>query len=219
MIVISCIGVFGCTCSPDLNTPKEMDPSTTSLLRVVHAAVGNGDLVCRQNDRILVDRIVYGRTTDGYRTLPSGLRNLRFSDAGSDGNRLTANVDLGIEAPHTFVLYGSGAELRGSIVADVPPAAQPGIAHVRIIHAAFDAGMASLSVDGSVATSVLYPTFPPYVAVHGDQAWIDVSDGGAAKRLPLPADVLKPETAWTVIVVRQQASAGAPLDVLVMKDR
>lgn len=219
MIVVCCIAAFGCTCSPDLNTPKEMDPSTTSLLRIVHAAIGNGDLTCRQNDRMLADRIVYARIADGYRTLPSGLRNLRFSDAGSDGNRLTANVDLGIETPHTFVLYGSGTELRGSIVADVPPDVRAGIAHVRIIHAAYAAGMATLAADDSIVTSVLYPTFPPYVAMHGDRAWVDVIDNGSTQRLDLPANVLDPGTAWTVIVLRQQASTGAPLDVLVMKDR
>lgn len=133
----------GCTCSNELTTPREVEPTTRATLRIAHASPDAPSLTCLQNDKFFADQIRYDASVMSAASLPSELRNLRFTD-GTATAVLSLNVNLVADRQHTLVVLDHVDRLRGLLLQDVKPTPTQGHAQVRVVHA--DPAFKSLTV-------------------------------------------------------------------------
>jgi hypothetical protein len=201
--------VASCTCSNDLVTPREVEPATRATIRIVHASPDASVLTCRQNDKLLVDRITYADAVMAPVVLPSELRNLRFT-AQSSEVVLSVNVDLAADRQHTFVVLDSVERIRGLLLTDTTPPVRDGRTLVRIVHA--DVASRNLVVvDPSGEGSIGFAQAGAWHDVAAGQALSIRRDDGSTVTIPAPNVVQR--KALTV-VVRDPNGPGPALVLL-----
>ena len=209
IVVVLSAWLTGCTCSNDLTTPREVEPTTRSHLRVVHASVDTPELHCKQNDKDLLSGILYGHTPTEYKQLPSELRNLRFF-TGSGAALLSVNVALTADRKHTFVVLDRMDRVRGVLLDDTPPTMNPGSAFVRIVHAD-DAHRTITITSGSEEQTISFPQVSEWIEVDPN-ANVDIIVDPSTT-ITLPSSLLTSGSATTAII-RPQDGPGDALVVL-----
>lgn len=209
MVVAAAVYLGGCTCSNDLVTPREVEPTTRATLRIVHASPDAGSLTCQQNDKYFMGSLTYGGVTPAAASLPSELRNLRMFV--SDGTVvLSVNVGLRAERQHTFIVLDSVERMRGLLVTDEAPTPQAGMTQLRVINA---------DVAGRMIT-VIDPSNEESVGFAQAGVWHAYPAGGSVAirrengtQVTIPAGTLVSGKAYDV-VVRDPDGPGASLLVL-----
>jgi hypothetical protein len=188
--------VVSCTCSNDLVTPREVEPTTKSSLRIVHASADAPSLRCLQNDKELFSSVVYEPAATAYASLPSELRNLRFR-AADGATLLSLNVLLNANEKHTFVLLDQADRMRGLLLRDVPPAPLSGSTYVRIVHA--DVASASITIiAGEVSETLSFAQNSEWIAIPLGTDLQIIAQG--AETRTVPASTLSEGSATTIIV-------------------
>lgn len=195
--------VTGCTCSNDLVTPREVEPTTKSSLRIVHASADAPTLRCLQNDKDLFTNVTYEPAATAYASLPSELRNLRFR-AADGATLLSLNVLLNANEKHAFVILDQADRMRGLLLRDVPPAAVSGMTYVRIVHA--DVASPSITiVAGGISETLSFSQNSDWIAIPQGADLQIVSQGADVRTVS--ASVLS-QAAATNIIVRPMNGPG-----------
>lgn len=203
--IVALVMLVGCTCSNDLVTPREVDPTTRALLRIVHASSSTGEVSCYQNDKYFAGQITYSGVIRPAAPLPNEVRNLRFvSTTGQP--LLSLNVNLLADVRYTFVLFDRVDRLRGILLHDDPPTPAAGTSIVRLVHADIH------------HTVITMPTIGDTVSVPFslDSGWRSIPSGTDlvvridGVQATIPASLLPAERATTVIV-RDEDGPGTRL--------
>ncbi|HLP29531.1 MAG TPA: DUF4397 domain-containing protein [Candidatus Didemnitutus sp.] len=199
--------IQACTCSNDITTPREVDPTTTASIRCISASADAPSISVMQNDRPLIQGVSHTDTMATYTVLPSGIRNIRcVGDQGAVAF-LSTNIDFGIDKKYTLVMFDKADRMRSVVMYDLVPIAVHGMAHIRLVHVADSTGSIILSADDQViGMSVPYPTAGEYLPVPaGSELSLILQDGSSA-HVPINVDVGTPGTAYTVVVDRDVSS-------------
>lgn len=195
VLALALLLVVGCTCSNDLVTPREVEPTTRSTLRIVHASSSTGEVTCYQNDKFFAGQIAYASAIKPASALPSEVRNLRFVAVGGQP-LLSLNVNLRANEGYTFVLIDRVDRLRGILLPDDPPPPVAGTATVRIVHADVHHKVIDMPTTGDTV-SIPFSLDSGWRSVPAGADLLVRIDGVEAT---IPAALLPAERATTVIV-------------------
>lgn len=200
--------ITACTCSNDITTPREVDPTTTASLRCIVASPDAPEIMVIQNDRPLQEKISRLDSVAPYVSLPSGIRNIRFVGIRSSEAYLSTNLDLGADRRYTYVTFDRSDRMRGVVMYDLVPLATFGIAHVRLVHVADSTGPIQFTVnEGPAGLPVSYPTAGEYLPVaQGSELALDLQDGGGIRRIDVPNELTSPGGAITIVVDRENST-------------
>ncbi len=203
--VLATFVVSACTCSNDITTPREVDPTTTASLRCIVASPDAPDLMVMQNDRVLIEKITRYDTIATHATLPSGIRNIRFVGKQLSTAYLSTNLDLGADRRYTYVTFDRSDRMRGVVMYDLVPLATIGTVHVRLVHVADSTGSVVLFAnDRTVGLSISYPTAGEYLPVpQGAELYLDVQDNGDSQRIAVPIELNTPGSAATIVIDKE----------------
>lgn len=215
LAVAIAVVLSACTCSNDLVTPREADPTTRSRIRIVVATPNVGGLIVEQNDRQLGAELHPEDEVVPYRELPSGVRNIRLKMATGGRVLFSANLGLNANQGHTLVLLDRSERMRGVLLDDVAPTPEAGTASVRIVNGTM-LGNCDLLVNG-IAQEQMTDIEPgqatPYSAIRAGTVvnlFLKNSSQPLSFRLP---DAVSQEFAAVTLVVRE---VGTEPSVLVL---
>jgi hypothetical protein len=205
LVVVATV-VASCTCSNDLVTPREVEPTTKSLLRIVHASADAPTLTCLQNDKQLFANVEYEPSTTAYASLPSELRNLRFR-AANGATLLSLNVFLNANENYTFVVLDDADRLRGLLLRDVRPAPTEGLVHIRVVHA--DVANSFITINaGSISETLSFAQNSDWIAIPSGTDVLITAAGTTDRTIPAAS---LPKGSATTIIVRPTEGPGASL--------
>lgn len=213
LVVAIAVTLSACTCSNDLVTPREADPTTRSQVRIVVASPNVGSLIIEQNDRQLGPLLDPEDDVVTYQELPSGVRNIRLKSA--QGGRVVYSANLGLHANqrHTLVVLDRSERMRGVLLDDVAPTPEAGLAALRIVNGT-TVGTCDVVVNGiqqTQMTDIVPGQATPFVAIRsGTTVTVVLQHSSQPVTFTMPASVSQEFSACT-IVVREVANEPSVL--------
>ncbi len=199
--------IQACTCSNDITTPREVDPTTTASIRCISASPDAPSISVMQNDRPLIQSISQTDTMAPYAVLPSGIRNIRCLGNQGAVAYLSTNIDFGVDKRYSLVLFDKADRMRSVVMYDLVPVAVYGMVHVRLVHVADSTGSMTLSADGqSVGMAVSYPTAGEFLPIPAGAELSLLLQSDSSAHVPINVDVGTPGTAYTVVVDRNSSA-------------
>lgn len=217
LAVAIAVVLSACTCSNDLVTPREADPTTRSQIRIVVASSNVGPLIVEQNDRQLGPVLNPEDDIVSYRELPSGVRNVRLKSASGGRVLYSANLGLHANQRHTLIVLDRSERMRGVLLDDIAPTPEAGMASLRIVNGTmlgdcdvFVNGVAQMQMTGVVPGQAT-----PYNAIRsGTTVTVVLKRSSQPVTFQLP-DAVSQDFAAATLVVREVAEQPS---VLVLMD-
>jgi len=207
LFVMVTILISGCTCSNDLVTPREADPTTRSRLRIAVASPDVTTLIVEQNDRELDPMLRPDAQSSSYRELPSGIRNIRLRTQIHRKVVFSANLDFSPNQGYTLVVLDQAERMRGLLFEDFPQVPEPGTARVRIINAVQDAVCGVVVQGTTIVEGIRSGEASQYVSVRADvPVAVTLTGRPGLPTISLPSTVSE-EFASHTVVIRERGSS------------
>lgn len=212
--------LFSCTCATDNNTVKEIDPTTKASIRVFNFSLGSVVLQLLQNDRKAIESIPYGIVSNGYVSVPSGIRNLRVTNSTNNAV-FSVNADLTPNLNTTLYLIDTITTISGILLKDVPSVLSANECAIRLIHGGLHAQQATLSISetGSpIISDIAFRSFSQYVLIPiGSALTLNVKTDSGSISLPIPSSSFAGGSGHDIILYGSVTDAAAPLAVAVIR--
>lgn len=213
------IGIAGCTCATDNNTTKEIDPTLQTSLRVFNFSIGTGTLQLNQNDRRAIENIGYGDLNIPYKTMPSGVRNLRLFN-GANNAVYGINANLSPNLNYSLFLIDTVGRVSGLLLKDIPPTLLPeNEVFIRFVHGGTKAGRVEVFVGEQptgtpIISDIGFGAFSDYIRIGtGSTLLVRISRQSGFLDVPIPSTTFVQGNSYTIVLYGNEGSVSDPLTV------
>jgi hypothetical protein len=179
-LALSVLAIVGCECVPDIVTPKEITPESSSLVRIINALPDHPEIELESND-VKINTIVYFSGSDSslYQKFHAGNSFIRIKSITR--NQVIANQAylLTKEKHYSLISYGRGSLALTALVEDELVSLQSGTSGVRLMN--FTDGLNELTFSlvgqNNHVQSIAYSSYSAFIKIQSGDYVVTLKDG------------------------------------------